>query len=236
MVVASPTELTGVDLGEGRARLGWSYPVDPATGAVSFDVYSGTDPLDPLRRLHLSRGAALEAELSGLGSGTAYLSVVARSDEEISLPSRVLALEMAQSPGPVAVATTATGSSDRQPAGLGFPFGVAPGGGIRADRGHDLLHGRILQLLLTAPGERVNHPDYGTRLRDLVFDPANEVLVTATEFAVTQALVRYLGHQIQVDRVQVRHQGPELTVDVVYLRKADLRTERLRVGVPVVAA
>ena len=62
------------------------------------------------------------------------------------------------------------------------------------------------------------------------------VALVRTEFAVSRALTRFLGDEIQVDRVQVRSDGPELAVDVVYLRKSDLRTERLRVGVPILAA
>ena len=66
-----------------------------------------------------------------------------------------------------------------------------------------------------------------------MFDPNNDVLAAATEFATARALARFLGEELQVDSVQIRSDGSELLVDIVYLRKADLRTERLRVGVPI---
>jgi phage baseplate assembly protein W len=229
---ASAADLAGVDLGAGRIRLTWTYPGDPAADGITFDVFSGTDPLDPLRRLRASGDSALAVELSGFDDGTAYLTVVARSGERIALPSRVLALAVRRPAGPVELTPAAAAA---RPAGLGFPFRIDPGGSVRAEHGDPLLRAKILQLLLTAPGERVNLPEYGTRLRDLVFDPNNDVLATATEFAVSRALMRFLGAEIQVDQVQVHRDGAELAVDVVYLRKADLRTERLRVGVPVVS-
>jgi hypothetical protein len=45
--------------------------------------------------------------------------------------------------------------------------------------------------------------------------------------------MRFLGDELQVDSIQVSADGSELDVDIVYLRKADLHTERLRVGVPI---
>lgn len=232
--LAAAADLAGADLDAGRIRLTWTYPDDPVAHGVTFDVYSGTDPLDPLRRLHASGDSALAAELSGFADGVVYLTVVARGGDRTALPARTLPLTVRLPPDPVELTPRAAGTD--QPVGLGFPFSIGAGGGVRADTGDQLLRGRIMQLLLTAPGERVNLPEYGTRLRDLVFDPNNEVLAAATEFAVARALTRWLGEAIQVDRVQVLPDGAELAVDILYLRKSDLRTERLRVGVPVLAA
>ncbi|MFY1652533.1 GPW/gp25 family protein [Solwaraspora sp. WMMB762] len=232
--LASAADLAGTHLGGGRIRLTWTYPDDPVTHGVTFDVYSGADPLDPLRRLHASGDSALAVELAGFADGTVYLTVVARGGDRTALPARILPLTVRLPTDSVALSPPAGGTD--QPAGLGFPFRIGAGGGVHADTGDPLLRGRIMQLLLTAPGERVNLPEYGTRLRDLVFDPNNEVLAAATEFAVARALMRWLGEQIQVDRVQVHSDGAELSVDILYLRKSDLRTERLRVGVPVLAA
>mgnify|MGYP006206136711 CR=1 FL=1 len=86
------------------------------------------------------------------------------------------------------------------------------------------------------PGSvRIPAGDPDRRIGSLVINPGGPG-APATEFAVARALMRWLGEQIQVDRVQVFSDGPELSVDILYLRKSDLRTERLRVGVPVLAA
>jgi phage baseplate assembly protein W len=116
---------------------------------------------------------------------------------------------------------------------VGVPFGIDGAGRVFAQGGDALLRSKVLQLLLTAPGERVNLPDFGTRLRDLVFDPNNDILAAATEFAVTRALQRFLGYLIHVDTVRIASRDDELHVDISYLRKSDLSTERLRVGIPI---
>ena len=55
----------------------------------------------------------------------------------------------------------------------------------------------IEQLLFTMPGERVNLPDFGTPIAQLVFSPGSEGLIAATQFMVQGAwgvlLSRYSG-------------------------------------------
>jgi hypothetical protein len=59
------------------------------------------------------------------------------------------------------------------------------------------------------------------------------VLAATTEFLVARALRRFLGEQIHVDQVQISADEVTLNVDIVYLRKSDLRSEQLRVGIPI---
>jgi len=73
--------------------------------------------------------------------------------------------------------------------GFVFPFGVAPDGTIAPDPDEEVdLRGKIIQVLFTAPGERVNHPDFGCGLFNLVFDPGNIILAAAMEFTIGAAL------------------------------------------------
>lgn len=114
--------------------------------------------------------------------------------------------------------------------GFGFPFGVTPTGTIRPDPDENVdLRGKIIQVLFTAPGERVNQPEFGCGLFDLVFDPANTILAAATEFAVGQALTRWLGDEIAVGGVDVQAQDEALTVEVAYIRRTDLTRQAVRV-------
>jgi uncharacterized protein len=117
--------------------------------------------------------------------------------------------------------------------GIGVPFAIDDAGRVFLQGGDALLRSKVLQVLLTAPGERVNQPEFGTRLRDLVFDPNNDILAAATEFAVTRALQRFLGDQIDVEGVQISTLESELHVDISYVRKRDLTAERVRVGIPI---
>lgn len=114
--------------------------------------------------------------------------------------------------------------------GSGFPFGVSSAGAIELAPDEDSdLSGKIIQVLFTAPGERVNVPDFGCGLFSLIFDPNNTILAAAVEFSVGQALTRWLGDQIAVTSVDVAAEGELLTVGVVYQRRSDLARQSLQV-------
>jgi len=74
----------------------------------------------------------------------------------------------------------------------------------------------IEQVLFTAPGERVNRPDFGSGLQQLVFAPNSDELAAATQFLVQGALQQWLGDLIQVEAVQVESEGSTLRVLVRY--------------------
>ena len=82
------------------------------------------------------------------------------------------------------------------------------------DDGHirDLIH----QVLFTAPGERVNRPDFGSGLMQLVFAPNSDELAATTQFLVQGALQQWLGDLIQVDGVQVVNEDAALRVSIQY--------------------
>jgi phage baseplate assembly protein W len=114
--------------------------------------------------------------------------------------------------------------------GFGFPFGVTPAGAITPDPDDNVdLRGKIIQVLFTAPGERVNQSEFGCGLFNLVFDPADTILAAALEFSVGQALTRWLGDQIAVAGVDVTAQDEAVTVEVAYVRRADLARQAVRV-------
>jgi len=74
----------------------------------------------------------------------------------------------------------------------------------------------IEQVLFTAPGERVNRPDFGSSLMQLVFAPNSAELAAATQFLVQGALQQWLGDLIQVDAVEVESEDATLRVVVQY--------------------
>jgi uncharacterized protein len=59
----------------------------------------------------------------------------------------------------------------------------------------------IRQVLLTTPGERVDLPQFGCGLRQLVFSPLSTALAANTEINVLQALGRWLAGVIDVSDV-----------------------------------
>jgi Bacteriophage baseplate protein W len=227
----SATDLLGDDQGGGDVALTWAWPGDIVAQSVVFDVFGSDDGLDVFHTRYAHDVAALHVTLTGFGfSGDRYFTVVAKRLDQLSLPARILRMFM--QPPPVS-ATPVSGSSDESVAsGVGFPFGITTVGGVFAQGGDALLRGKLLQLLLTVPGERVNLPDYGTRLMDLVFDPNSDVLAATTEFTVTRAIQRYLGDEIQVSSVRVSNDEATLNVDINYVKKTDLRPEQVRIGLP----
>ena len=81
----------------------------------------------------------------------------------------------------------------------------------------DLIH----QVLFTIPGERVNRPDFGCGLGQLVFMPDSDGLAAATQFLMQGALTRWLDDVIVVHRVDVLSHDETLEVVVTF---SDRRT------------
>src|SRR5205085_6580706 len=63
---------------------------------------------------------------------------------------------------------------------------------------YDHVRDMIEQLLLTSPGDRVNRPDFGSGLLQMVFAP-NRVEIAATlQFTLQAAIERWLGNVIEL--------------------------------------
>lgn len=112
---------------------------------------------------------------------------------------------------------------------LEFPFSVSPTGQIRASGGDDAIRGKIVQVLFTTPGERVNLPEFGCGLFNLVFEPNNPILASAMEFTISQALTRWLGQEIIVNTVKVQSLEERVTAEIVYTKKQDLSKQAVRI-------
>ena len=111
----------------------------------------------------------------------------------------------------------------------GFPFAVNEAGRISASGGDANIRGKIIQVLFTAPGERVNLPEFGCGLFNLVFEPNNAMLAAAMEFTVGQALTRWLGDDIVVDNVSVEAAEATMAIEVAYTRRQDLTRQAVRI-------
>jgi len=74
----------------------------------------------------------------------------------------------------------------------------------------------IVQLLLTDPGERVNRPEFGGGLRQLVFAPNSPELAATLQFTVRAALQQWLGDLIEVRSLEVTAVESALKVDLRY--------------------
>lgn len=80
----------------------------------------------------------------------------------------------------------------------------------------DHVRDMIEQLLMTDPGERVNRPEFGSGLRQLVFAPNSPELAAALQFTIRAALQQWLGDVIEVQALEVTAADSTLTVDLKY--------------------
>src|SRR6185437_1189439 len=110
---------------------------------------------------------------------------------------------------------------------MDFPFHFDPRGRTAATDNDDHVRGMIEQLLFTSPGERVNRPDFGSGLLQMVFAPNSPELAAALQFTMQAALQRYLGDLIDLKSLDVTTQDSTLSVVVQYLvrRTQESRTE-----------
>ena len=87
----------------------------------------------------------------------------------------------------------------------------------------------IEQLLFTNPGERVNRPDFGSGLMQLVFAPNSPEIAAALQFTLRGAIQRWLGDLIELQDLQVTSVDSTLTIDLQYLRRQTGRTQTAQI-------
>jgi phage baseplate assembly protein W len=73
------------------------------------------------------------------------------------------------------------------------------------------------QLLFTRPGERVNRPDFGCGLLDMVFAPNSPEVAAAMNVTITAAIGRWLGDVISLSSIDVSARDSVLQVTVAYV-------------------
>ena len=100
---------------------------------------------------------------------------------------------------------------------LRFPFEPDARGRSRDADDDDHVRDMIEQLLFTVPGLRVNRPDFGCGLLQLVSAPTSDTLAAAVQMSVQGALQQWLGERIAVESVNVAHSDATLQVDVQYV-------------------
>jgi len=104
---------------------------------------------------------------------------------------------------------------------LDYPFAFDAFGRTARTSGADHVRDMIEQVLFTIPGERVNRPEFGTGVMQLVFAPNSPQLASTVEYLVQGALAHWLSDVITVDRVEVVSLESSLQVAVDYTLQAD---------------
>lgn len=100
---------------------------------------------------------------------------------------------------------------------LDFPFSI-DGRGRSAQTDHaGYVRDLIEQLVFTQPGERVNRPDFGSGLMQLVFAGNSPELAATVQFTLHAALQRWLSDLIEVRELRVDSDDATLTVSLSYV-------------------
>ena len=79
-----------------------------------------------------------------------------------------------------------------------------------------IIRNLIEQLLFTNPGERVNRPDFGGGVNQLVFAAASAEAAATAGFMIRGALQTYLGQRILVEDVVAEAVDSTLTITIIY--------------------
>ncbi len=93
------------------------------------------------------------------------------------------------------------------------------------------LRDKILAVLFTAPGERVNQPRFGVGIQRAVFEGLDELTIAAVEFRITEGLRRDLGGEIEVEDISVKAQpaAGELLLSIRYRLRSDRLPRNLEI-------
>lgn len=114
-----------------------------------------------------------------------------------------------------------------------YPFHFDTRGRTARTDDDDHVRDMIEQLLFTNPGERVNRPDFGSGLQQLVFAPNSPELAAALQFTLQAAIDRWLGDVVEIRALTVTSEDARLTIDLTYAvrRTGETRQETFTRGV-----
>jgi phage baseplate assembly protein W len=110
---------------------------------------------------------------------------------------------------------------------IDFPFAVDSRG--RTAACDDAAHVRDMleQLLFTNPGERVNRPEFGSGVQQLVFAPNSPELAAAMQFTTRAAIQQWLGDVLDLQGIEVEADHATLRISIQYalLVTGEVRTD-----------
>jgi Bacteriophage baseplate protein W len=117
---------------------------------------------------------------------------------------------------------------------LDFPLSFDERGRSAATDLDNHIRDMIQLVLFTSPGERVNRPEFGCGVKQLVFAPLSDALAAATEQLIHGALIRWLDPVIALEDVEATANEATLEIKVSYMRRetGERREEVFRHPVP----
>ena len=111
---------------------------------------------------------------------------------------------------------------------IDFPFHFDGRGRTAATDDYDHIRDMLEQLIFTSPGERVNRPDFGSGILQLVFAPNSPELAATLQFTMQAAIQRWLGDLLDLKNLDVQCVDSTLTIDIKYVVRRTNQTETAR--------
>lgn len=100
---------------------------------------------------------------------------------------------------------------------IDYPFHIDKRGRTARTGTDKHIQDMLEQLLFTNPGERVNRPDFGSGLQQLIFAPNSPELAAALQFTLKAAILRWLGDLIELQSLDVNSDDSSLNIFISYI-------------------
>jgi phage baseplate assembly protein W len=100
---------------------------------------------------------------------------------------------------------------------IDYPFSFDSRGRTSLADTNDHIRDMLEQLLFTNPGERVNRPDFGSGIQQLIFAPTSPEVAAALQFTLKAAITRWLGDLIEVQALEVTSEDSTLSIFISYV-------------------
>jgi phage baseplate assembly protein W len=78
------------------------------------------------------------------------------------------------------------------------------------------IKSNFINLILTIPGERMNNPEFGCRIHNVIFDPIGDELNERAELTVQEAVDKWMPF-LQMEEFQVLTNNNDIDRNVVQL-------------------
>jgi Bacteriophage baseplate protein W len=105
-----------------------------------------------------------------------------------------------------------------------FPFKIDENGKSLVINEELHIKNLIEQILFTSLGERVNRPNFGSGLNQIIFEPNSDILAISIDTLIQSSLNLWLDELIIVDSVNVEKKDSTLEVTVKYTIRKNQRT------------
>lgn len=110
-----------------------------------------------------------------------------------------------------------------------FPYRIGPDGTTASALREAQIRDMVEQVLFTRKGERVNRPEFGAGVHEMLFSENAPEIAAAAQHMVQSALQQWLAGVIEVRGVEAQAIDSLLKVDVRYALIHDPQERRLTV-------